>query len=130
MFEFFTEIFNWLPLAHCINEKILVRSVCVCVCVCACVCACVCVHVFVYVFVSVSMSVSVCVSLFIFVCLSLCKCVCVLEGLCVYYLHASIHVYMCMIVYFDSSFLRRLVKSYAFMVWERFIHSGYFAFSF
>ncbi|XP_065894493.1 serine/threonine-protein phosphatase 5-like [Dysidea avara] len=24
MFELFTEIFNWLPLAHCINEKVLV----------------------------------------------------------------------------------------------------------
>jgi len=24
MFDLFTEIFNWLPLAHCINEKVLV----------------------------------------------------------------------------------------------------------
>jgi hypothetical protein len=26
MFQLFTEVFNYLPLAHCINNKVLVRS--------------------------------------------------------------------------------------------------------
>jgi diadenosine tetraphosphatase ApaH/serine/threonine PP2A family protein phosphatase len=26
MFQLFTEVFNYLPLAHCINEKVLVSS--------------------------------------------------------------------------------------------------------
>lgn len=26
MAELFTEVYNWLPLAHCLNNKVLVRS--------------------------------------------------------------------------------------------------------
>ena len=43
MYDLFAEVYNWLPLAHVINEKVLVSCACVCACVRACVRVCVCV---------------------------------------------------------------------------------------